>query len=223
MNSNEKAQQALETASGAQVDASSFGPEVDADTDLAPAQFLGEPDDHLRGLDFYSYPSALSAVQRALTAKQQDFQRLMDKHNALHMAAQRCRDRVTELELLTGHQAPAVPNVPNGFAPFDMPFSEARKTILAMGLDDARGLAISLLIQNGLMQKYAAPAGVPKRVDAWSYEWHGDADEGSTRWHKRLSEDHPTEGLPANQMKNYRNIRAMIFADGLPIESPSSS
>lgn len=47
----------------------------------------------------------------------------------------------------------------------DLPFGEARARILAMNADDARGVAISLLIQLSLCQKYAEPAAQAVRTD----------------------------------------------------------
>lgn len=57
---------------------------------------------------------------------------------------------------------------------------------------------------------------------AWSYEWYGDADDGPTRWHKRLSEHHPTHELPANYAKDYRNIRPLAYADVAPAGVPGA-
>jgi hypothetical protein len=54
-----------------------------------------------------------------------------------------------------GHAAPqataADPETLNG-----LPFAEARARILSLPADDARGLAIALLIQLNIMEKYAA-------------------------------------------------------------------
>jgi hypothetical protein len=55
---------------------------------------------------------------------------------------------------LAEHDAAPQPDV------FGLPFAEAKARILAMSLDDARSLAVTLMIRGGLFEKYAAPQPV---------------------------------------------------------------
>jgi hypothetical protein len=64
------------------------------------------------------------------------------------------RDADWKLVAAPGHQA-AEP-APTECTRFGMPFAEARRTILEMDAESARGMAISLLIQLNIADKYAA-------------------------------------------------------------------
>lgn len=66
--------------------------------------------------------------------------------------------------------APPVDAVPGEPEVYGLPFSEARRIILDMDAESARGMAISLLIQLNIANKYAAPTApeaVPGEPAAW--------------------------------------------------------